>query len=307
MKIQLNQAYSFCQQGTRDYQEDCRFPNTDKPDKKQRFFLVCDGVGGCNKGEVASQTVCEAFGKALGHQDFDEDFTNQDFTRALDAAYDALDKKSNRSNEGMATTMTFVCFHQGGCTMAHIGDSRIYHIRSGEGILYRSDDHSLVNELVHNGVITPDEAVNHPKHNVITRYMESVKADEYRCMATLYRTIDIKPGDYFFLCSDGVLHCVSDDELFDVLADESISDEEKMSLIAEKSFDSSDNNTAYLISIAGVEDIIESDQVEMQEDLHRTVRMSSRRYGSEEIESVQRNDNGRGLKQWFKHLFNKKR
>ena len=60
MEIKLAQAYSFCQLGQRKNQEDARCPNTDVIDEKQRFFVVCDGVGGSEKGEVASSTVCHS-------------------------------------------------------------------------------------------------------------------------------------------------------------------------------------------------------------------------------------------------------
>ena len=61
----MNQPYSFTQLGRRTNQEDSRYPDCDTPKDPQPFFVVCDGVGGNEKGEVASRTVCDAFGKAL--------------------------------------------------------------------------------------------------------------------------------------------------------------------------------------------------------------------------------------------------
>lgn len=304
MDIRLNQAYSFHQIGKRGYQEDSRFPSLDAPDKDQRFFVVCDGVGGCDKGEVASQTVCESIGESMSKVDLVDDFTNEDFNRVLDAAYDALDAKTNDSNRDMATTLTFLCFHGGGCTMAHIGDSRIYQIRPSEGILYRSDDHSMVNTMVHNGVLTPEQAINHPQGNVITRYMESVDSDQNRCMATVMRTVDVAVGDYFFMCSDGVLHRVTDDELLEILSSEA-SDEDKMRLIAHKSEDSEDNNTAYLISVAEVyTDPVTAESAEMEdEDTHETKKIKVASQNLEEIESIQ-NVSDEGFWSWLKKLFN---
>lgn len=304
MEIRLNQAYSFHQVGQREYQEDSRFPALDVPDKEQRFFVVCDGVGGCDKGEVASQTVCGSIGTSMSKVDFDDDFTNEDFSYVLDAAYDALDSKTNSSNQEMATTLTFVCFHGGGCTMAHIGDSRIYQIRPSEGILYRSDDHSMVNTMVHNGVLTPEQAINHPQGNVITRYMESVDSDQNRCMATVMRTVDVAAGDYFFMCSDGVLHRVTDDELVEILSSEG-SDEEKMRLIAQKSEDSEDNNTAYLVSVADVyTDSVTAECAEMvDEDTNETRKIKVASQNLEEIESIQ-NVSDEGFWNWLKKLFN---
>ena len=304
MDIRLNQAYSFHQIGHREYQEDSRFPDVDATNQEQRFFVVCDGVGGCDKGEVASQTVCESIGKSMSRVDFEDDFTNEDFNRVLDAAYDALDAKRNSSNREMATTLTFVCFHGGGCTMAHIGDSRIYQIRPSEGILYRSDDHSMVNTMVHNGVLTPEQAINHPQGNVITRYMESVDYDQNRCMATVMRTVDLATGDYFIICSDGVLHSVTDDELVEILSSDA-SDEDKMRLIAHKSEDSEDNNTAYLVSIAEVyTDPVTAESAEMEdEDTNETKKIKVASQNLEEIESIQ-NVPDKGIWGWLKKLFN---
>ena len=286
MYIQLHHAYSFCQRGRRDYQEDGRYPDCNEAPQSQRFFVVCDGVGGSEKGEVASKTVCEAMGKAMSGINYDVDFTNDDFLHVLDAAYNALDKAVNDDNRDMGTTMTFICFHSGGCTMAHIGDSRIYQIRPSVGILYRSDDHSLVNSLVHNGMVSPDEAEHHPQRNVITRYMESVESDQNRCMATVMRTTDVQAGDYFLLCTDGVLHQVTDDEIVNLLIS-NITDKDIVRTLAEKSQDSEDNNTAWLVSIASVISDDETDEEPLTEDTSSTKRLLLKTRQLDEIESVQ--------------------
>lgn len=301
MEIQLNTAYSFCQQGRRNYQEDSRFPDADSTTGSQRFFVVCDGVGGCEKGEVASQTVCQAMGKAMKGINFSVDFSNSHFHKVLDVAYHALDKIADDSNRDMGTTMTFVCFHAGGCTMAHIGDSRIYQIRPTEGIIYRSDDHSLVNSLVHNGMLTPDEANSHPQRNVITRYMEAVEADQNRCTATVMRTEDIKAGDYFLLCTDGVLHCITDDELQQLLLSEK-SDEEKMKNLADICLDSEDNNTAWLVSVRKViDDSIASEDTSDTDETAVTRRMTMKVRNQEEVESIQ--SSSYNFRKWFKKMF----
>jgi len=301
MEIQLNTAYSFCQQGRRDYQEDSRFPDADCAPGSQRFFVVCDGIGGCEKGEVASQTVCQAMAKAMKGTDYNADFTNSHFHRILDAAYHALDKIVDDSNRDMGTTMTFICFHAGGCTMAHIGDSRIYQIRPSEGIIYRSNDHSVVNSLVHNGILAPDEADSHPQHNVINRYMEAVEADQTRCTATVMRTEDVKAGDYFLLCTDGVLHCISDDELQLVLLSDK-SDEEKIKELADMCLDSEDNNTTWLISVSKVTaDDMELDDTLEPTEASVTRRMTMKTRSQEEVESIQPSSNN--LRKWFNKMF----
>lgn len=251
MEIILGQPYSFCLTGQRDNQEDSRYPDSDAPQPYAPFFLVCDGVGGCQKGEVASHTVCDAFGRTLSARDWHQPFDNVDFQRVLQKAYQELRRKENPSSRGMATTLTFAAFHSGGCTVAHIGDSRIYHIRPQHGILYRSDDHSLVNALVHSGNLTPDEAIGHPDSNIITRYMGIPIGNEPVAKATVMLLDDLQAGDYILLCSDGVLHCMSDRELYDLLSS-NLTDEDKIRQMEQACNDSPDNSTAYLIPIEGV-------------------------------------------------------
>ena len=189
----------------------------------------------------------------LDKLNLDEGLTEAQFSDALNYAYDQLDSVAKTVDGDMATTLTFVCFHGGGCAMAHIGDSRIYHIRRNVGILYRSEDHSLVADMVHNGLITPLEAANHPQRNVITRCMEPLDHHRDRSEASFVNTTDVEPGDCFFLCSDGVLHNLSDDRLVSLLTSSEKSDGEIIREIAGISASSDDNNTAFLIRIGSVE------------------------------------------------------
>lgn len=253
MNIKIGQILSFCRRGQRPNQEDARYPDTDSPPLSQRFFVVCDGVGGSEMGEVASNTVCQAFAQALCDTDFSADFTNEAFSKALDAAFDALDRRSNQlDDDDFATTLAFAAFHGGGCTLAHIGDSRIYQFRRDIGIIYQSTDHSLVNQLVHEGMITADEAIDHPQNHVITRSMEPVEFDENRSQATVFRSSDIQAGDCFLLCTDGVYGCFDEEQLarlFALLPNL----EEAFAMLAANCEQSADNNTAFLISIDEVE------------------------------------------------------
>ena len=304
MKITLGQTFSFCQKGQRSNQEDARYPDCDTPDKAQRFFVVCDGVGGSEGGEVASHTVCQAFAKAMSKVDFSKDFTNKAFNEALDAAYNALDN-SARPGTDMATTMTFAAFHSAGATLCHIGDSRIYQIRPTQGIIYRSDDHSQVNQMVHSGIITPEQARDHPQRNVITRYMAPVADDESRCMATVVQTRDVKKGDYFLLCTDGVLQQLSDDQLQDVVAD-NCDDKEKIKKMAEQCKDSTDNNTAILIPIEQVELLAgEACYKEGADTGETTVKTNPFVMEVSEMESVAGQHAGNPIMKMIKQLFGK--
>ena len=248
MDIITDRAYSFSQLGQRDNQEDARFPDTDTAAAGQRYFVVCDGVGGSDKGEDASRLVATTIGRQMQKLDLTQEFTDDRLLDVLDHAFIALDEAADKRHADMGTTLTMVVFHAAGCTMAHIGDSHIYHIRPGEGIVYRSDDHSLVNQMVHSGMLTPDEAVNHPQSNVITRCMEPTRSDQRRSMATVFRTRDIRQGDYVLLCTDGVLHCISDEELV-ALVEGDRNCQEKMRTLADRCKDSTDNNTAWMVRV----------------------------------------------------------
>lgn len=303
MKISKISARSYRQWGQSDNQEDNRYPDVDAPNNNQRFFLVCDGVGGCVDGEIASKTVCEAFARKLSLTDLTQDFTNEMFAEALDAAYDALDKKAKTASPDMATTMTLLVLHGKGATMAHIGDSRIYQIRPGEGIIYKSNDHSLVNSMVHSGLLTPEQAHNHPKSNIITRYMGPVEGDGSRHMATVLRNMDVCSDDWFILCTDGVVHCISDERLEKIIDDDTSIDD-KIGIMAKESFDSTDNNTCMLVHVGHVEPE-ESDILPHQSQPAdgATRRLEASTFDMTDIESVKRRK-ATGALSWFKKIFN---
>lgn len=251
MIIEIDSIYSFSQSGARDNQEDSRYPDIDAPSLMTSVFAVCDGVGGNEKGEVASSTVCCCIGELMAAHANTDKFEDADFRALLTQAYKALDKAADRNSRHMATTLTFLAFHSEGVLAAHIGDSRIYQFRPGEGIIYRSEDHSLVNALLRSGNISPDEVRNHPKGNVITRCMTPADGVRERDEATVVTLRDVAPGDYFLLCTDGVSGHVEDEELLELYSSDA-SAEEKYHMLADRCKDSSDNNTAIQIRIGMV-------------------------------------------------------
>ena len=217
MRFELK-AYTIWEQGMRENQEDSIFPAHGKAKDSDRLFVLCDGMGGHSAGEVASRTVCEAMSASVFTHcpDAEGVFSDADFQRALGDALDSLDSKDNGAEKKMGTTLGFLKLHAGGCTMAHIGDSRIYHIRPGKGvedteILFQTEDHSLVNDLVKIGELTPEEAKHSRQKNVITRAMQPNM--ERRPKADIHHTWDIRPGDYFMLWSDGMLEQMEDETI----------------------------------------------------------------------------------------------
>ena len=247
MKVTFNTAKSFHQQGCRDHQEDARYPDADTA--QSNAFVVCDGVGGQQDGEVASAVVSATFGQLLSQLPADGVIDADTFSQLLAMTCDALEHAPGSKQK--ATTLTLLAAHGAGVLMAHIGDSRIYQLRPGQGIVYQTEDHSLVQEMVRSGAITAEKARNHPLGNVITRSMSGGSAD--RCPATVCFTSDVQPGDVFLLCTDGVVH-QAPDELLEQLLLSDATDEEKCSRLAQLSAPSQDNNTAILVSVQTVAD-----------------------------------------------------
>jgi len=268
--MKISQPYALNEIGQRQNQEDTIFPTKNKADNNTRFFLVCDGMGGHENGEVASSTVCESFAVFLNNTN-PKDFNEEVFTQALAFAYDELDKKDQTSGISgkMGTTLTFLHLNEQEAFLAHIGDSRIYHQRTENGntrIIYKTSDHSLVNELLRAEVITEEEAENHPKKNIITRAMQPHL--ERRSKADIYTTSDIKTGDYFFLCSDGILESLNDSKLVDIISQET-DDETKMQAICQLcNAASRDNFSAYLIPISeGITETVQLAKTATGEDM----------------------------------------
>ena len=151
--------------------------------------------------------------------------------------------------QGMATTLTLLLLHAGGAAVAHVGDSRIYHIRGGR-ILFQTADHSFVGGLVRAGELTADEATAHPKKNLITR---AVQGSHIAVELEITLLTDVQAQDYFFLCSDGVWECLPDAELAHWLGKASWTNEEKAAQIMARCGQAArDNFSGYLIQVGGV-------------------------------------------------------
>jgi len=209
-------------------------------------------MGGHENGEVASRSVCNSFASFLENvppNEFDEVM----FDCALSFAFDELDRQDDCPDQTkkMGTTLAFLYLNEQQALMAHIGDSRIYHFRkNGKGqvdIIYKSSDHSLVSELLNAGVITEEEAIVHPKRNVITRCIQPNM--ERRCRAEVHTEQDVKEGDRFFLCSDGITESLTDLQLCAIAA-ENDSDEAMINAIRKVcEAHSHDNFSAWLVTV----------------------------------------------------------
>ena len=254
----LLEVYSIWELGNREKQEDSIFPKYGEAKSSDRLFILCDGMGGHSAGKIASDTVCQVMGQSV-HKlcpSVNAVFTDEDFKVALDDAFNVLDTKDNGAAKKMGTTLAFLKLHKDGATIAHIGDSRVYHIRPGKDInntilLFQTQDHSLVNNLVKIGELTPEQAKTSRQRNVITRAMQP--GMEHRPKADLYHTQDIKKDDYFMLCSDGMLEQMEDDNLRFIFSDKGGRVENKVKILKQVTANNKDNHSAIVVHILKIE------------------------------------------------------
>jgi len=186
-----------------------RRANEDSLLARSPLFVVADGMGGAQAGEVASRIAVEAFQPGLADTTQPEAALAA-LAQAANAHIHEL-SGSNAEHAGMGTTLTAVHVGAEDVTIAHVGDSRAYCLRDGE-LLRLTDDHSLVDELIRQGRLTPKEAVEHPQRSVITRALGpegTVEVDT--------RTFHARAGDVYLLCSDGLTTMVSEAQLAAVL------------------------------------------------------------------------------------------
>ena len=252
MRITLFPPKDMFEIGARTNQEDSIFPATGQAKDSDRLFVLCDGMGGHEHGEMASAAICQGVSEYFQeHIKSDDVLVDEQLRNALDHAYLKLDAIDDGAFRKAGTTMTMLFFHRGGCTAAHIGDSRIYHVRpSSRTILYKSKDHSLVYELYQMGEISYEEMKTHRRKNQITRAM--LPGADNREVADIVHITDIQPGDYFFLCSDGVLENLDDPDILEWMASDT-DDDQKRKWLIKNTTKSKDNHSAFLIRIKGVE------------------------------------------------------
>ena len=191
------------------------------------LFVVCDGMGGHAGGEFASAIAVNTVEEVLTSMDFrpeelqlDEDDGPVEVTReklryAIRLAGKRIYEKAVEEPEykGMGTTCLGLLIDGGNAFVAHVGDSRGYIVRDGR-IEQLTEDHSLVNEKIKAGLLTPEEAKNHKLKNIITRslgYMEDVEID--------IQVRAVRRGDRFVMCSDGLSNLVEAAEMGEAALD----------------------------------------------------------------------------------------
>lgn len=182
-------------------------------DSERRIFVVADGVGGAEAGEVASQTAVEVLDEAFRHQEEGADIEDL-MELAIQRANASIHQMAQENARFSMMATTVVALHLKGniATIGHVGDSRLYRLTPDGDIVRETEDHSVVEEEVRAGRMTAEQAANHPSKNVISRALgaeDSVEVD--------LKTIEVENGTEFLLCTDGITRHISDAELRQML------------------------------------------------------------------------------------------
>jgi PPM family protein phosphatase len=224
------------------------------------LFAVADGMGGAQAGEVASKLAAAAL------EDTDSGAGDGE-ARVVSLIQEANRRVYERANTdpattGMGTTMTVALVEGELVTIGHVGDSRAYLVRAGR-LEQLTEDHSLVNELLKSGKLSPKEAETHPQRSVITRAVGTdpdVDVDVFK--------IEAHEGDVFLLCSDGLTDMVDDEGILDLVErhHDDLDRAAKSLVSAANRGGGEDNITVIAFTIAAGGDTVQMPAAEPDED-----------------------------------------
>lgn len=188
-----------------------------KPEDNLQLFILADGMGGYNGGEVAS-SLATTSAKSYIENNFDKIEKSKEailelIKNAIEYANMVVFEKSKQEPnlEGMGTTLDICFIYNNKVYIGHVGDSRVYRIR-GEIIRKLTKDHSYVQQLVEDGKITREEAEHHPKKNMLLKALG--------CTAYVepdLRARNMENGDILLMCSDGLTNMVEEKEIYRVI------------------------------------------------------------------------------------------
>lgn len=177
-----------------------------------RVYIVADGMGGHNAGDVASKAAVESCIEYIKNLNKVSNYKTE-LKKAIAYANNVIYKKSlcNDNLNGMGTTITACLIHNNEALIANVGDSSCY-VLIGNKIKKITKDHSLVQELVDDGSITEEEALKHPNKNIITRALgtrKNVEIDIFK--------LELNSVEKFILCTDGLTNEVTKEEMYSIV------------------------------------------------------------------------------------------
>ncbi len=181
-------------------------------DEGNALAVLADGMGGYNAGEVASSMATSFIGRELGRwlTEAASRASDLEVRRAIDICVDNANRaifnaaNANPQYAGMGTTLVVAVFREGQLRLGHVGDSRAYRWRGGQ-LVQITRDHSLLQEQIDAGLITPEQAAFSANKNLVTR---AVGVEDTVLLETHLH--EIQPGDIYLLCSDGLSDMLDD-------------------------------------------------------------------------------------------------
>ena len=178
-------------------------------DAERGIFSVADGVGGAEAGEVASQTAIEVLDEAFRHKLEGADVEDL-MELAIQRANASIHQMAQDHAKFLMMATTIVALHIQGhiATIGHVGDSRLYRLTPAGQLIRETADHSVVEEEVRAGRMTPEQAAHHPSKNVISRALGAENDVEVDM-----KVIEVDEGTEFLLCTDGITRHIPDYEL----------------------------------------------------------------------------------------------
>ncbi len=221
-------------------------------DEPTRLGILADGMGGYNAGEIASGMATTFIKSELGRwlSQAGRHANPREVRRAMEICVDNANRSifnaanSNPQYSGMGTTLVLGVFQDGRLVLGHIGDSRCYRLREGE-IEQITKDHSLLQEQMDAGLITPEQAATSSNKNLVTRALGVedavlLEVNEHR----------VEPGDIYVMCSDGLSDMVDDQGISKILAQEMPLEQKVASLIAAANANGGRDNISVLVAQA---------------------------------------------------------
>jgi len=217
--------------------------------------VLADGMGGYAAGEVASGMACEFIRAELGRwlREAAANASDADVKRAMDICVDNANRaifsaaNSNPTYAGMGTTLVMGVFRSGRLLMGHIGDSRGYRWRAGQ-LQQITKDHSLLQEQIDAGMLTPEQALYSANKNLVTR---ALGVEDLALLETHLH--EVQSGDIYLMCSDGLSDMLRDPQIADVMsAHTSLADMGAALVAAANEAGGRDNIAVVLVRAQGV-------------------------------------------------------
>lgn len=238
------------------------------------LFVVADGMGGMNAGEVASAIAIDTIKEIFTRDDFSPIIGSDDeialfMKEAIEVADENIKAKvlEDKSTAGMGTTIVMAWVIGQKVHIAWCGDSRAYLFNTKSGLVPLSKDHSYVQELVDEGKLDPELAFDHPDSNIITRSL----GDSSTKARPDYMSRKLSEGDLILLCSDGLCGLCRDDEIVEVLAGEYDSIEQLKTRLIERALEAGgyDNVTVAIFQTLQTESVVASEMQQTSTDVGR--------------------------------------